>query len=153
MIPNQDNKLSSDSIVAKHMQGKHDQSEHGKGGGGAKVSQPEAAKPVGEIVPDAAHIENVNRLITNAKGRTSAAFPYSEEPRIRSAINSASKRGKFSTLHSLNEKYDGKRYALQEKIYSGKATDWDKENFNAWNDLTAATAAALDAFGETPFYE
>ena len=39
MIPNQDNKLSSDSIVVKHMQGKHDQSEHGKGGAGSAGSR------------------------------------------------------------------------------------------------------------------
>ena len=34
MLPNQEAKLSSQSIVAKH--GTHDQSSHGKGGGGAK---------------------------------------------------------------------------------------------------------------------
>lgn len=152
MLPNQDTKLSSDSIVAKHMQGKHDQSTHSHGKGGMSI------KPAADIEATDTELDvamtAINNNIESAKRSTSADFPYKEESKIRSAIDRAYQSGgDVSSLRSLNEKYDNKRYGIQLKMDEGRATDFDNENFNAWGDLTAATGEAIRAFGEEPDYE
>ena len=143
MLPNQESKLSSASIVAKH--GTHDQSTHGRGRKTNVISTPDTLVP--EDAVDAAVLSEVSSLLDEAERATSSGFPYEERPKLMRALEGKKAR----TLQTLARKYDNKAYELDIKSDIGESfSEWDNEDLNAWGKLYEAAESALRGIGEEP---
>jgi hypothetical protein len=135
MLPNQDTKLSSQSIVAKH--GTHDQSSHGKKGGGSPTAAATAPKDtVPDLTPDV--ISSVGSSIDSAINATFAKFPETEGSRIKNYMSKKNVAG----LQSLNRKYAEKIMNLEDNFSESAA-----ENLDAYGRLQNAVVDALQGFG------